>query len=60
MRNQASQLILLVSVLVSANARSAEAVDCGTVKSDDIAGVSRLVEASTTLADGTVQYPYGQ
>ena len=51
-----------LSILLSAPAAfSEETADCSSnTTSTNIVGVWRLVEASTTLPDGTVQYPYGK
>ena len=53
--------IMLAIALSAPLALSEETVDCGSdAVSAGIVGVWRLVEASTTLPGGTVQYPYGQ
>ena len=50
-----------LSILLSVpTAYSDETADCSSKTTPtNIVGVWRLVEASTTLPDGTVQYPYG-
>lgn len=51
---------MLVVALASFVPFSADSSDCDAANPGQIAGVWRLVEASTTLVDGTVQHPYGQ
>ena len=54
-------LVALSIALSASAAMPEETVDCSTnAMSTSIVGVWQLVEASTTLADGTIQYPYGQ
>ena len=60
MVNQTRLMVLLVGAMVGVGAFAADAGDCGTATRDDVQGVWRLIEASTTLADGTVEHPYGQ
>lgn len=51
---------LALSALLDSDALSSETMDCEMDDAAGIAGVWRVVEASTTLVDGTVEYPYGR
>lgn len=53
-------IITAIFALTASAAAYADTANCSSsAKPTDIVGVWRLVEASTTLADGTVQHPYG-
>jgi hypothetical protein len=60
MWNPAMFLALIVMTLGGANSFASDAPDCDPARPADIAGVWRLVEATTTMPDGTVQHPYGK
>jgi hypothetical protein len=51
--------ILLATVVVG-SAASDEGQPCGAVEAGEVAGAWRLVEATTTWPDGTVEHPFGQ
>jgi Protein of unknown function (DUF2938)/Lipocalin-like domain len=50
---------LLLGAVIPPAAAASDTQSCTVPGEADIAGVWRLVQASTTLPDGTVEYPYG-
>ena len=51
---------IILASIVTVVAASEEQRSCQVVEAGDVYGVWRLVEASTTWPDGTVEYPFGQ
>ena len=51
--------LILAAALAAASAHADEPAECGAATAADIAGTWKLVEATTTLPDGTTEHPFG-